>query len=52
MAKAVHCLSQNTPGAGLAGSSWTVKEVGVSDTPSIEGVAQRLCYLLLTDYLG
>jgi len=39
IAKAVHCLSQDAPGAGLTCPSWTIKKIGVRYTTTIEGVA-------------
>jgi len=52
VAKAVHCLSQDAPGAGLTCSSWTTKKVGMRYTTTTEGVEECLCYLFLTDYLS
>ncbi len=37
--KAIHRLSQDTPGAGLTGTSWTIKKISVRDTTTIEGIA-------------
>jgi hypothetical protein len=50
--KTIYCLSQNTPGAGLARSSWTAEKIGMRHTPATEGVAQCLCYMFLPDYLS
>jgi len=36
--KAIHCFSQDAPGAGLTCSPWTTKKVSVGYTTAIEGV--------------
>jgi len=36
--EAIHCLGQDTPGAGLTCPSRTTKKVGMRDTTTIEGI--------------
>ncbi len=38
VSKTIHCLSQNAPGAGLTGSSWAAKKVGMRYTPTAKGM--------------
>jgi len=48
----IHRLSQNTPGASLAGSPWATKKVGMRCTATTESVEQCLCYRLLANYFS
>ena len=48
--QAVDRLGQDAPGAGLAGASGTAEEIGMGDVPAVDGIAQCLGNMLLTDY--
>jgi len=50
--EAVHCLSQNTRGAGFAGSPWSAEEIGVRYTTAAESVDECLCYRFLSNYFS
>jgi len=50
--EAVHRLSQDASGAGFTCASGTVKKIGMRYPTTIEGIEQRLGYLLLPNHLS
>jgi hypothetical protein len=50
--QAVYGFGQDAAGAGLAGAPRPAEEIGMSDTGTLEGVKQRLGYVLLPYYFS